>query len=429
MAILLGSALGTCQTADDPVRAVPDPGVVTTRQGITPAGVQSVFNGRVFGVAFGSSSDTLYVVLSSGAIYLINWQSNRVLSLLKGPARPGMQGVALDPLTSDLLLSASLKNSSQLVRISGNKENVIAGDLGTFAVGGLSASAGTNEAAERDAGIALTFNDALAVVDLATGRLKGTVRTGIAPFGVVVNKSSTAAYVSNWGGRIPQPGDVTSPTGNKAGADMVVVDKRGIAFSGTVVRVDVRAMKVTNEIAVGLHPTAMQWDESHSRLYVANSNADSISVVNTQSSQVVQTISIQPFAQKVAGIAPNALALSPDGKMLYVACGGINAVAVIRSADGHLEGLIPTAWYPNDLRLSADGKYLAVSNLMGVGPGGGAADVERWARQSHLDIQPGPTRRFVHSDRSSVQVVRVPDAAQLNGYTTAVIENNRMTGR
>ena len=53
-----------------------------------------------------------------------------------------------------------------------------------------------------------------------------------------MNKGSTVAYVSNWGGRFPQPKDTTSPTGNKPDADRVVVDKRGIASTGTVARVD-----------------------------------------------------------------------------------------------------------------------------------------------------------------------------------------------
>ena len=39
------------QTSDKPQRNVSDPGVVTTRQAITPAGFQSVFDGRVHTVA------------------------------------------------------------------------------------------------------------------------------------------------------------------------------------------------------------------------------------------------------------------------------------------------------------------------------------------------------------------------------------------
>lgn len=128
-AMSLAANLGTSQTTDHPVRGVPDPGVVTTRQSITPAGVQSVFSGRIYGVAFGGSSDILYVALSSGAIYELNWRNNQVLRTVRGAARPGMQGLVLDPITHEPLLSASLKSASLLMRISGNEESVIADHL------------------------------------------------------------------------------------------------------------------------------------------------------------------------------------------------------------------------------------------------------------------------------------------------------------
>ena len=49
-------AVEAAQSVDRPARAVTDPDVATTRQATTPAGVQSVFDGRVYGVAFGSSA-------------------------------------------------------------------------------------------------------------------------------------------------------------------------------------------------------------------------------------------------------------------------------------------------------------------------------------------------------------------------------------
>lgn len=55
------------QTVEAPVRAVTDPGVVTRRQGITPAGVQTVFEGRVYGLALGRASSELWV-LTAGAL-------------------------------------------------------------------------------------------------------------------------------------------------------------------------------------------------------------------------------------------------------------------------------------------------------------------------------------------------------------------------
>ena len=431
-AMMAGSAVG--QEARLPARAVDKPGVVTTGQSITPAGEQSVFSGRVHAAMFGSRDNVIYVALSSGLIYKLDWRRNKVLEIIHGGRNPGMQGMALDPASGEPLMTGAISGSVngkreigiQLVRIDGSQLKVIANRLGTFAVGQVSAASKKNAAGERLAGVALTFNDELAVVDLDSGKVKGTIKTGIAPFGVRVNSAGTVAYVSNWGGRFPDAQDMTRTTGVRPGADRVVVDARGIASTGTVGRVDLATMQVTNTIETGLHPTALAWDEPRSRLYVANSNSDTVTVIDTRTNRVAHNFKIGPFRKKAEGVAPNALAVSADGKTLYVACGGINAVAVIGARDGRIEGLIPTAWYPNDLRLSGDGEYLLVANLMGVGPGGDPYDIERMARMEGLDILPGPTRRYVHSDRSSVEVVHVPDAAQLQGYSEAVAHNNHL---
>jgi DNA-binding beta-propeller fold protein YncE len=423
-----------CQEPHWPVRAVTKAGVVTTGQSITPAGTQSVFSGRVHAAMFGRSGDVIYVALSSGDVYKLDWRANKVMEIIHGGRNPGMQGMVLDPASGEPLMSGVIsigigrnrKTVIQLLGISGGEEKIIANRLGAFAVGEVSAAAEKNAAGERLAGVALTFNDSLAVVDLATGKLKGTVKTGIAPFGVKLNRAGTVAYVSNWGGRFPGPHDLTRTTGLRPGADHAVVDQRGMASTGTVSRVDLATMRVTNTIETGLHPTALAWDEAHSRLYVADSNSDTVTVIDTQTNRLAHTFAIAPFERKAEGVAPNALAVSADGKTLYVACGGINAVAVMSAVDGHIEGLIPTAWYPNDLRLSADGNYLLVANLMGVGPGGDPFDIERMARLEGLDILPGPTRRYVHSDRSSVEVIHVPDAEQLEGYSEAVAHNNHL---
>ncbi|MBI4166684.1 MAG: bifunctional YncE family protein/alkaline phosphatase family protein [Acidobacteria bacterium] len=444
-------SVAIAQTPGKTARTVTDPGIVTTRQAITPAGAQSVIDGRVYGVAFGASSDTVYVAARSGwvqprmtKVYILDWRRNKALEVVEDDRLPGMQGLVLDPVALDPLLSSSLSISAegksetvlQLLRVSGGVATVVAGRLGTNAVGGVSVASQNNSAGERYAVVALTYDNALAVIDLVSGKQKGTVNTGIAPFGVAINRGSTVAYVSNWGGRLPGKQDVTAPTGNKPNADQVVVDERGIASTGTVTRVDLVAMKASQTIPVGLHPNALYWDESRARLYVANSNSDSVSVINTETNVVTQTIPIQPFERSVSGIAPNGLVGSRDGKTLYVACGGINAVAVIRVADGQIEGLIPTAWYPNDVRMSSDGEYLVVANLLGVGPGGAPGDIERVAKddpsflapadEDRLATVPGPTRRYVDSNRSSIQVIPVPDPTQLAGYTTAVAENNHL---
>jgi hypothetical protein len=160
---------------------------------------------------------------------------------------------------------------------------------------------------------------------------------------------------------------------------------------------------------------------------VSNNNSDSISVIDTVRNTLVQTISLQPFQTSIHGVAPTALALDTANRRLYVACGGINAVAAIRLDNGAIDGLIPTGWYPDHLALSRDGKSLAIASFLGVGSGTELSESTlKYFREGLPELVPGLNRRYVHSNRGSVQVVAIPDTAQLANYTTAVAENNHL---
>ena len=100
-----------CQEPHWPMRQVTKPGVVTTGQSITPAGAQSVFSGRVHAVAFGRSEDVIYVALSSGNVYKLNWRTNKVLEIIHGGRNPGMQGLVLDPVGGQPLMSGAIARS------------------------------------------------------------------------------------------------------------------------------------------------------------------------------------------------------------------------------------------------------------------------------------------------------------------------------
>ena len=120
----------------------------------------------------------------------------------------------------------------------------------------------------------------------------------------------------------------------------------GIASSGTVSVIDLMTRRVIAEIETGLHPSAMVLSPDKTHLYVANTNSDFISVIDTNTDQVVGELSAKPMENLPLGSAPDALTISPDGKTLYVANGGNNALAVIDLFDGRVSGLIPTGWYP-----------------------------------------------------------------------------------
>jgi YVTN family beta-propeller protein len=413
--VLLFACVGSlcAQTATDVVRSVTDPGVVTTRQAITPAGVPAVFQGRVYGVDFGRDSNELWVAGVS-RIFRLDWRQNRVLDEIALNGSPGLQGIRYDPAANRALATATQRDERG-VRLAafaaGEPQKQLDSGLGKFLAGALAVAKQANAQGVRVVAVPLVYDNRLALLDASTGKRLHLVPTGIAPFGAALSADGSTAWVTSWGGRIPGPKDLTAPTGYDPKADRVVVDKRGISASGMVQRVDVGEGKVTHSLEIDPQPTALVWDEARGRLYVASSNRDLVTVIDTKANKVLRKIPIQPFREKPYGLGLTALAIAQDGSRLYVACGGINAVVVVRTETSTIEGMIPTAWYPSSIALSQDGKRLAVGALLGAG--------SAW--------RDDPKKRFVHAYRGSVTVVDLPDAAQLASYTTAVAENNHLS--
>ena len=90
-------------------------------------------------------------------------------------------------------------------------------------------------------------------------------------------------------------------------------------------------------------------------MFVANANSDTVTVLDTQTDRIVETISTRPDGKLLFGSTPNAVACSPDGKRLYVSNATNNSIAVVELATphSHVLGQIPTGWYPAGLALDA----------------------------------------------------------------------------
>jgi YVTN family beta-propeller protein len=114
-------------------------------------------------------------------------------------------------------------------------------------------------------------------------------------------------------------------------------------------------------------------------LAVANGNSDSITLIDTDTLEVLSTIPIPAFPEGYTGSSPTAVAFSPSGRWLYVACGGNNAVAVLQRVHRRsnpsetvfkLRGYVPVDWYPVALtvRPAPDGtETIFAANAKGIG--------------------------------------------------------------
>ncbi len=152
-------------------------------------------------------------------------------------------------------------------------------------------------------------------------------------------------------------------------------------------------------------------------VYVSNGSNDSISIIDARNGKRLKDIdlTLHPRVARWRGMIPFGVALSPNKSFLYVAEAGINAVAVIRLRDHKVLGHIPVAWFPSKLAVSPDGKYLYVANAKGIGSGPNAGP----------NHQPGDPTGIGALMRGYVLIVNLEDAhARLKDLTHQVIENN-----
>src|SRR2546421_2024448 len=116
------------------------------------------------------------------------------------------------------------------------------------------------------------------------------------------------------------------------------------------------------------------------RLFVANSNADSVSAIDTTKDQEIERIDVRLAEDALPGASPEGVVLSEDEKALYVANAHSNAVAVVAlsekarggkslenggAAKSKILGFIPTGQYPSAVAV-ADGR-LFIGNGKGTG--------------------------------------------------------------
>jgi DNA-binding beta-propeller fold protein YncE len=255
---------------------------------------------------------------------------------------------------------------------------------------------------------ALNLSNRLAEFDAASGALLRLFDVGVAPYDVVL--AGKKAYVSNWGGRRPQAGDVTGPAGR---GTLVKVDPTThIANEGSVSVINLESGKTAAEILVHLHASALAVSPDRRYVVCANAASDNLSVIDTRKDAVIETIWAKPSPADLFGASPNALAFDKNGKRLYVANGTQNAVAVIRFKPARRAskflGLIPVGWFPGALAYHPRLKQLCVANIKGIETVKGR------------DKRSGGSGFNTHQYHGSLSLVPVPKTSELPRLTDAV---------
>ncbi len=414
--------------------------VTPVHQVLTPAGIQVELPGlRPQGLALSPDGRLLVTSGKTQELILLDPQSGRIKQRIPLPSSKAQDPNAvsshiLEPDKSGQLSYTGLIFSPDGTRIYLSNVN---GDIKVFQVspGGnvaglfsipLPASDAPRRKEEIPAGLALSrdgrrlfvvlnLSNRLAEVDTATGKVLRSWPVGVAPYGVVL--VGDKAYVSNWGGRLPQgTGDAcVAPTGPAGQGTRVRVDPvRHIANEGSVSVIYLAKEVPVSQIMVGLHSSAIAAAPDGRHVVVANAGSDTVSVIDTRTDKVVETIWAKSSPADLFGASPNALTFDPAGDRLYVANGTQNALAVIRLQPGKskLLGLIPVGWFPGEVAYDAARDRLIVANIKGVGSNRGLSK----ARANEFNT---------HQYRGSLSLVPIPKAKELTALTRQVLDNYR----
>jgi YVTN family beta-propeller protein len=210
--------------------------------------------------------------------------------------------------------------------------------------------------------VALGIRNALAVVDLKTGRVERSIPVGVAPYHLALSPDEKTLYVANRGGAEASEGEPSAPS---AGTPVRVDPRTDAALSGSISLVDTHTLAVRATADGIRQPSGMAVSRDGRTLYAAGSDDDTVAVIDGRSGRRRRAIRLRPREDPGFGQIPSDVVLSADGETLYVACGGANAVAVADLDDGRVTGWLPAGWFPIALAASESGLFVASTKGLG----------------------------------------------------------------
>lgn len=282
------------------------------------------------GVAVSPDGRKVYVAnKTAGTVSMVNTATNKVIGTVN--LSVSVQGLAINPDNRRLYIVAGDAGSGFIsVRDSANLAQV-----DTIP---LSARGGTQPNPQGIAvspdGQLLYLSDnqdsgAVTILDTAT---KSTVKSismgpGTMPLGVAPNPNGQHAYFVFAG-----------PTGQ----------------TGQVAVYDVPSNSITGPFNVGSRPVGIAVTPDGGKVYVSNELDNSVTVLNTLTSQLTTT---------PVGITPAGVAISPDGSRAYVANRGSGTITVLDTTTDQILGSpITVGSAPTGIAITPDGKRAYVTD-------------------------------------------------------------------
>lgn len=187
--------------------------------------------------------------------------------------------------------------------------------------------------------------------------------------------------------------------------------------------------EIVQQVPVGDHPNELLLNKKGNFLFVANANDNTVSVINTLTNKVSETIATTLYATQLTGSTTNGLALSTNEKTLYIANADNNCLAVFdvsRPGSSQSLGFIPVGWYPTNVKTL--GSKILVTNGKGNTSLANPEGPQPISKADNSGYQMGSTANnklqyIAGLFKGTLSFIDVPKAEQLKSYTAQVYAN------
>jgi YVTN family beta-propeller protein len=175
--------------------------------------------------------------------------------------------------------------------------------------------------------------------------------------------------------------------------------------------VDLTVLKRTT---VGVNPRGLAVTPDGKFLYVTNFSSASVSIIDTDRFREIDTVPV--------GKDPCDIAITPDGAFAYVVDGhpstGGNTVSVIETATNTVVATIPVGWAPRGIAITPDGGRVLVTNyssnsvsVIATATNTVVHTIPVWTAPIDVEITPDGSRAYVSNAGSNTGIIYVIDLA------------------
>ncbi len=259
------------------------------------------------------------------------------------------------------------------------------------------------------------------VTPITDGIARAPIAVGVDPVAVAITPDGATAYVADARDSSVYAIDTATGTATKIRgydgydpnaiaitktAPYVAYVADGLTGTVSAITPDFSGGYSIRAIGVGTDPDAIAITPDGKTIYVANAGSGTVTPITTRNKSARQAITV--------GSDPDAIAITPDGKTVYVANAGANTVSPIKVGDDSAETAIPVGYSPDAIAISPDGATVYVANddsgTVSVIDGGPALSIPVGNNPDAIAIS-GTTAYVVSEDSGTVTPITVDGGA------------------